>query len=183
MRRHLGSRLLTARAALSNSLQSRPPTPGPAPGPWPPGPSAPPCAAVHGADSAQALPSGPPVQGSQWAVLALAPHALIAPAARGADVSLQAPPPRLQGNRGFRLLLWEPEVTVYSHGRPAARPRSPPRRVLSAWVWADAEKEEAGGDATSDEYAGVAGGVFQRAGLQAAAQPLRHRSKQGPPSV
>lgn len=48
------------------------------------------------------------------------------PAARGADVSLQAPPPRLQGNRGFRLLLWEPEVTVYSHGRPAARPRSPP---------------------------------------------------------
>lgn len=48
------------------------------------------------------------------------------PAARDADVSLKAPPPRLQGNRGFRLLLWEPEVTVYSHGRPAARPRSPP---------------------------------------------------------
>ncbi|XP_021081319.1 wiskott-Aldrich syndrome protein homolog 1-like [Mesocricetus auratus] len=44
-RRHLGSRLLTARAALSNSLQSRPPTPGPAPGPPTPGPSAPPYAA------------------------------------------------------------------------------------------------------------------------------------------
>lgn len=38
----------------------------------------------------------------------------------------RAPPPRLQGNRGFRLLLWEPEVTVYSHGRPAARPRAAP---------------------------------------------------------
>lgn len=70
--------------------------------------------------------------------------ALAAPAARGADVSLTVPPPRLQGNRGFRLLLWEPEVTVYSHGRPAARPRSPPRRVLPALVWADAEQEEAG---------------------------------------
>ncbi|XDB60837.1 hypothetical protein AB1E18_014200 [Capra hircus] len=41
-RRHLGSRLLTARAALSNSLQSRPPTPGPASGPRTRPPAAPP---------------------------------------------------------------------------------------------------------------------------------------------
>ncbi|KAF6298873.1 hypothetical protein mRhiFer1_008923 [Rhinolophus ferrumequinum] len=59
------------------------------------------------------------------------------PHSSGPDVSLtgaaavpsaaRAPPPRLQGNRGFRLLLWEPKVTVYSHGRPAARPRAAPR--------------------------------------------------------
>lgn len=53
-----------------------------------------------------------------------------------------APPPRLQGNRGFRLLLWEPEVTVYSHGRPAARPRAAPLRALPAGDGGDAEQEE-----------------------------------------
>ncbi|XP_035890408.1 protein IQ-DOMAIN 14-like [Phyllostomus discolor] len=47
----------------------------------------------------------------------------------------RAPPPRLQGNRGFRLLLWEPEVTVYSHGRPAARPRAAPRRSVPTQCW------------------------------------------------
>lgn len=79
-RRHLGSRLLTARAALSNSLQSRPPTPGPAPGPQTRPPAAPLAplspgssspmlaargAAVRGADPAQAPPSGRPVPGPQ----------------------------------------------------------------------------------------------------------------------
>lgn len=84
VRRHLGSRLLTARAALSNSLQSRPPTPGPAPGPPTPGPSAPPCAAVRGADAAQEPPSGPPVQGPRGLLWALVPHTLVQP---------QPPPP------------------------------------------------------------------------------------------
>ena len=79
-RRHLGSRLLTARAALSNSLQSRPPTPGPAPGPRTGPPAAPPAplsrgslspalaaraTAVRGADPARAPPSSRPVPGPQ----------------------------------------------------------------------------------------------------------------------
>lgn len=87
----------------------------------------------------RSLPRARPSKVPVGAGPAHARTALAAPAARGADVSLTVPPPRLQGNRGFRLLLWEPEVTVYSHGRPAARPRSPPRRVLPARVWADAE--------------------------------------------
>lgn len=62
----------------------------------------------------------------------------------------RAPPPRLQGNRGFRLLLWEPEVTVYSHGRPAARPRAAPRSALPAAEGGDEEEQEEAGAASQD---------------------------------
>lgn len=62
----------------------------------------------------------------------------------------RAPPPRLQGNRGFRLLLWEPEVTVYSHGRPAARPRAAPRWDLPAPEGGDQEEQEEAGAASQD---------------------------------
>lgn len=108
-------------------------------------------AAVRGADPAQALPSARPVPGHQRlrgaaahthttrppspVPIARSPPTTPSPT-RCPDVCLtgaatvpsvaRAPPPRLQGNRGFRLLLWEPEVTVYSHGRPAARPRTAP---------------------------------------------------------
>lgn len=94
-RRHLGSRLLTARAALSNSLQSRPPTPGPAPGPPTPGPSAPPCAAVRGADAAQAPPSGTPVQGPRGLRWALAPQTHAPPPPPAVLTSYFKPRPRV----------------------------------------------------------------------------------------
>lgn len=94
-RRHLGSRLLTARAALSNSLQSRPPTPGPAPGPPTPGPSAPPCAAVRGADAAQAPPSGTPVQSPHGLRWALAPQTLAPPPPPAVLTSDCKPRPRV----------------------------------------------------------------------------------------
>lgn len=131
-------------------------------------------AAVRGADPRQALPSGGPVpvpqglrgatgphghrttqeQSSAWSP-PCAPPPTPPPLLRRLDVvsltgaeavlsAMRVPPPRLQGNRGFRLLLWEPEVTVYSHGRPAARPRAAPRLALPAGDGGDHEQEEVG---------------------------------------
>lgn len=125
------------------------------PGRQPPPPGVPqPCAAaVRGADPARRSPRAVRAPGPRGLRRPASPHARStaaarspprararrpapAPLPRGPDVSLlraaavpsaaRTPPPRLQGNRGFRLLLWEPEVTVYSHGRPAARPRAAP---------------------------------------------------------
>lgn len=76
-RRHLGSRLLTARAALSNSLQSRPPTPGRAPGPW----TRPPAAPLAPLSTPGSLSPAPPLSAvliqrrlCQWAVPFLVPR-------------------------------------------------------------------------------------------------------------
>lgn len=68
---------------------------------------------------------------------------------------MRVPPPRLQGNRGFRLLLWEPEVTVYSHGRPAARPRAAPRLALPAGDGGDHEQEVVGVRITKPEVVSI----------------------------
>lgn len=95
----------------------------------------------------------------------------------------RAPPPRLQGNRGFRLLLWEPEVTVYSHGRPAARPRARHAAHCQPGMGETATRRKRGAaESSSDASAGEAGGAAQGGGLLralTATQPPRQRRKHG----
>lgn len=89
----------------------------------------------------------------------------------------RAPPPRLQGNRGFRLLLWEPEVTVYSHGRPAARPRAAPRSASRGWGRPGAGGS-GGGESRADVLRAEGGAVLEGgplSGLTAACLPRQKR--------
>ncbi|XP_077825799.1 uncharacterized protein LOC144335217 [Macaca mulatta] len=168
-RRHLGSRLLTARAALSNSLQSGPPTPGPAPGPRPrppPRPGTPsPCpsgprprpaaraAAVRGADQRRRRHRAAP-SGSLGTARGGGPRALLIPhcptrppaaltSARPAPAPSARPAPASPGQP------WLSIVTVGTGGNSLQpwSPRSTPTRRATPRPEpraGDAEQEEAG---------------------------------------
>lgn len=182
-RRHLGSRLLTARASLSNSLQSRPPTPGPAPGPQTPSPSAPPRAAVRGADAVQAPPSGTPVPGPHGLRWALAPQTLAPPPPPAVLTSSLKPRPASPGQP------WLSIVTVGTGGNslqpwsPRSTPTLPTTPEFCQPGFGQIQsKRRRGGDATSDVSAEVARDVLREAASWAAAH-LPQAQKQDPRSV